>query len=356
MKTILNEMNNIISVGILGGTGYGAGELLRILSNHPNVEIVNVVSSSNAGEKISEFHKHLRGINDLYFDDKFKPESFISKNRVLFSCLPHGTTTDFYAKIKDQLDSHNISFIDLSGDFRLKVKTVHEKFYPEAISSEEDRSQFVYGLPELHREEIPSYRKIANPGCLSSSAILALAPLSKENFEGSIVIDAKTGTSGGGRGLNANFHHATRHASISAYKILEHRHEPEILQELGDPSGERIKTIFVPHLLPVSRGILVTAYCTVDKEVSTEDLQRRYQEFFKGSPFIRIIKDSPELYNVIGSNFVDIFVQSRGNQVVAIAALDNLVKGMAGTAIQNMNLIFGLNETTGLLYPSFGPI
>ena len=218
------------------------------------------------------------------------------------------------------------------------------------------RSDFEYGLPELNRERIRGANRIANPGCLATAAILAAAPLADARFRGSLVIDAKTGSSGAGRTPKETTHHPTRHADFRAYKPLAHQHEPEILQALGDPLGQRIELSFVPQSMAVSRGIFATVHATLAEPMDEQTLVRRYEEFYAGSPFIRVTAGSPTLEDVVGSNFCDLGLAVRGRQVVAMSALDNLVKGMAGAAIQNMNLMCGLDETTGLWTPSLRPI
>ncbi len=347
-----------IGVGILGGTGYGAGELLRFLVNHSECELVSVTSSSQAGEIISKTHQHLSGFyKEKTFSKELDFEKLLSyKHQLIFASLPHGVSAASIAKLLDNPHTKNFKIIDLSGDFRLKNPEQQKKHYPdtETISSEL-KAKFVYGLTESNRKKITQAQYISNPGCLSSSAALAVLPLISSDFQGSIVFDAKTGTSGAGKNLAESLHHPTRHANLNAYKILEHRHEPEIREALGDLSGKRIKTIFVPHLLPVSRGIYTTAYLTLDKPQNTKNLQDLYFDFYKHSPFIRIKNTSPEMQHIIGTNFCDISIFARENQVVAIATLDNLVKGMVGQAIQNMNLMCGLEETTGLWYPGMGP-
>ena len=350
-------MQKQTAVAILGGTGYGAGELLRLFAMHPEVEVVSVVSSSQGGVPIADAHPHLRSIYRQTFDAQLNLEALSQRQRaVVFAALPHGVTTETVLSLLPELEKRGILLIDLSGDFRLKDRTVREKFYPETSRAPELPDRFVYGLSELNREAIRSARLVSNPGCLATACILAASPFVDAGFSGSIVFDAKTGSSGAGRSLQENFHHPKRNANFSAYKMLSHRHEPEILQGLGDVHGKRIESAFVPHLIPSARGIFVTAYFTLQEEVRTKDLLQHASQYYQGSPFVRIVSDSPELQAVIGSNFCDISVQRRGDQVVVMAALDNLGKGMAGQAIQNMNLMLGLPEETGVWVPGMGPI
>lgn len=339
-----------IGIGIVGGTGFGAGEILRLLTNHPNTEIVSVVSSSEAGQPVNKFHPFLNNFYNINFSAELDYKKLLSFDKaVVFLALPDEVTPK---SVQDIIkNSDQVKIIDLSGCHRLNTKENHEKFYPEAPYLEELRKKFVYGLVEINKEQIKKANYIANPGCHVTACSLAVAPFNTEEITSPVVFDSKTGTSGGGRKLADVFHHPRMSSNSSAYKILSHRHEPEIRMALGDSN---LKTFFVPHLLPVSRGILATAYFEVKNPVSREDLLEKYITFYKNHPFVRVSKDSPELRNVVGSNYCDISVYVRDNQVVAIAAIDNLVKGMAGVAIQNMNLICGLPETTGLLFPAVG--
>lgn len=346
-------MTAAIGVSILGGTGYGAGELLRLLLQHPLVSVENIVSQSMAGKPVTTAHTALEGMYPKHFDAEFDFEKLKPfKHKVVFSALPHGTG----AKILEGLiEAHGdeLLIVDLSGDFRLKDQATHQAHYPETEFNQAIRDSFVYGLTELAREQVSRAKRIANPGCLSSACILAAAPLSKlqASFVSSIHFDAKTGTSGAGKSLKEAFHHPSRHANFEAYKVLEHRHEPEIQEGLAIAFGSVQETMFVPHLLPVSRGIFVTAYVELASDITQEKIEAAYKEFYKDSPFVRIRKTTPSLTDVIGSNFCDVSVTVRGRQVVAMSALDNLVKGMAGQAIQNMNLMCGVNETHGIWLP-----
>ena len=347
-----------IGVGILGGSGYGAGELLRLLVHHPEVTVVSVTSSSQAGTPIAAAHPHLNGFYSLTFDAELALEKLSAfPQSVVFASLPHGTSATEISALVTRPEAKDVRLIDLSGDFRLLNEAVHHEHYPESPFLAELRAKFAYGLPELNRERIRTAQYVANPGCLASACALAVAPVVDRDFPGMVVFDAKTGTSGGGKSPQPVFHHPTRHSNFVAYKILQHRHEPEIRQALGDLSGTTLQTAFIPHLLPSSRGIFVTAYLTLPGSApSIQDLRARYEEFYAPSPFIRFRTASPELQHVLGSNFCDVAIFLRGNQFVAMTALDNLVKGMAGMAIQNLNLICGLPEMTGLQIPALGPM
>ncbi|GIK15861.1 MAG: N-acetyl-gamma-glutamyl-phosphate reductase [Planctomycetota bacterium] len=373
-------MMKTIKVAILGGSGYGAGELLRLLTQHPHVEVVSVVTSSQAGQRVDAVHPHLRGFYDLVMTERIEFDRLLGgEHAVVFSALPNGssgTTIEAVMRqvspgapeVRDPAGRHGLRVIDLSGDFRLTRREAHETHYAETPWMAELRSRFVYGFPELNRDRVRGATCIANPGCLASASILAAAPLVSGGFRGTVVVDAKTGSSGSGRQLKETTHHPTRHADFRAYKPLAHQHEPEILQAWGDAAGERIALSFVAQSMDVTRGIFVTAHVTLDEAAAAalapaglsaptvESLAQRYRMFYAGSPFVRVIEGSPTLQDVVGSNFCDLGVAVRGRQVIAMAALDNLVKGMAGTAIQNMNLMCGLEETAGLWRPSVRPV
>jgi LysW-gamma-L-alpha-aminoadipyl-6-phosphate/LysW-L-glutamyl-5-phosphate reductase len=354
-------MSRPIHVAILGATGYGAGELLRLFVQHPRVEVVSVTTTSRAGEPLVKVHPHLRGFYDLELTPTLDRERWLAAEyAVVISALPHGASGPAVDALLRDLEAgsghEHVRLIDLSGDWRLQNTELHRQHYPDSPLLPERRGTFVYGLPELFREEIRTARRIANPGCLASASILAAAPLVTPEFAGPLVIDAKTGSSGSGRTLKDTTHHPTRHADHRAYRPLEHPHEPEILQALGDPTGGRVQLSFVAQSLDVARGIFVTVHATLPEAVRTCDLRRHYADFYRDRPFIRVVDESPRLQDVVGSNFCDLAVACRGRQIVVMAALDNLVKGMAGTAVQNMNLMCGLPETTGLWAPSFRPV
>lgn len=358
-------MNRPIRVGILGAAGYGAGELLRLLTQHPAAQVVSLTSSSQPDAPVAALHPHLRGFYDgLRTAAQIDLAALLDGERaVVFSALPHAGSGAAIDRLLRDAESRGagerLRVIDLSGDLRLHDETLHARHYPESPLLPERRRAFVYGLPELFREQVRSARCVANPGCLATAAILAAAPLVMGNApaaEGPIVIDAKTGSSGSGRQLKETTHHPTRHADFRAYKPLAHQHEGEILQAWGDPRGERLELSFVAQSMDVSRGIFATVHLSLRTQSSSDELRQRYAAFYEKSPFVRVVPDSPTLQDVVGSNFCDVSVACRGRQVIAMAALDNLVKGMAGTAIQNMNLMCGLPETAGLWSPSLRPV
>lgn len=354
-------MTGVVRVAVMGGSGFGAGELLRLLAAHSGASVVSVTTTSQVGAEVAEVHPHLRRFYDLRLSDRVDLDRLLdAEQAVVFSALPHGESAIAVERLlADTQRRHGVErvrVIDLSGDLRLKDRTVHRRVYPETPLLDEWRTTFVYGLPEISREQIRAARCAANPGCLAAAATLAVAPLIDEAYGGCIVFDAKTGSSGAGRRLSESTHHPVRHANFRAYRPLAHRHEPEILQALGDPLGDRLRTSFVAQSMDTARGIYVTAHLELAEAADGAAVRRRYVGFYDDAPFVRVVDETPELQNVVGSNFCDIGVCCRGRQVIAMAALDNLVKGMAGTAIQNMNLMCGLPETAGLWVPSLRPV
>ncbi|MFH1746735.1 MAG: N-acetyl-gamma-glutamyl-phosphate reductase [Planctomycetota bacterium] len=354
-------MKRPIHVAILGASGYGAAELLRLCTQHPAVEVVALTSASHVGQPLHRVHPHLRSFFDLRLAEAVDVQRLAdAEYAVVFSALPHGPSATAIDLVLSECERNGlgdrIRVIDLSGDFRLADIESHRQHYPDSPELPQRRRAFVYGLPELFRESLRAAHLVANPGCLAAASILAAAPLVLGGFSGALAIDAKTGSSGSGRRVQEATHHPTRHANFRAYKPLAHRHEPEILQALGDPRGERINTSFIAQSMDTTRGIFVTVHLTLPEPADTASIHGRYANFYAESPFVRIVETSPELQDVIGSNFCDIAVACRERQVIAMAAIDNLVKGMAGTAIQNMNLMCGLNETTGLWTPSLRPV
>lgn len=350
----MNPVKANIGVGICGGTGYGAGELLRLLVGHPSAEVVSVTTTSQIGQPISSAHPFLNGFYDLCFDAEMNLEKLGAyKQQVLFLALPSGLSAGVVEGVRKRLGS-TLKVVDLSGDFRLSDKALHERYYPESPFAPELRSKFVLGIPEINCSEIAEAECVANSGCHVATSVLAAAPLMALGLRGALCIDSKTGSSGGGRQASDAFHHPARNANTSAYKVLQHRHEPEIQTLLSKLAGNPVQTQFVPQLLPVSRGIFVTVYAELEQGIDTAELMERYRSFYSESAFVRVVDGSPELRNVVGSNFCDISVVARENRVVAMAALDNLGKGMAGQAIQSMNIMCSLPETTGLWKPALG--
>lgn len=345
-----------VGVAILGGSGYGAGETVRLLTHHPDAEVVCVVSSGSAGQQISEAHPHLRGFCDGAFADDVEWDALCAyRDRVLVSAQPNGVSGKQVAELAPMCRERGVRVIDLSGDLRLADPETHRLHYPESPLEQTLRQQVVYGLPELAREQVRAAHVVANPGCLATACILAAAPFASA-VRGRIVFDAKTGSSGAGKSPRETTHHPVRHSNFFAYKPLTHQHEPEIVQALTRVAGSAPECVFVPQSMAVSRGIYVTAHMMLADTLAAASATARVTDFYADSPFVRVCDGPPELQNVVGSNFCDIGVAARGNHLVVMAALDNLVKGMCGTAIQNLNLMCGLPETTGLWHPGWRPV
>jgi N-acetyl-gamma-glutamyl-phosphate reductase len=344
-----------IKAGIINVTGYIGVELVRLLHQHPRVKLVSVTGRSAAGQKLGDVFPSLAGTN--YTIDA-EPNSNID---IAFSAMPHKGSADMVPSLLKQ----GIRVVDASADFRLKNAGDYPKWYGFTHPSPKLLSEAVFGLPELHHNEIASASLIANPGCYSTSAILALAPIVKEGLiYADIVVDSKSGVSGAGRTLALTSHYSEVNEDICAYSLEGHRHLPEIEQELTAVDSSFSPSLtFVPHLVPMTRGILSTCYARLKdgkllKDAKAkEKLNQLYREFYKDSPFIQITTAPPHTKHVWGTNFCLIYptVDSRTDRFIVISCLDNLLKGGAGQAVQNMNLMFNLPETTGLealaIYP-----
>lgn len=337
----------MIKTAIIGATGYTGSELVRLISNHPEIELKLITSESRKGEPLSEVHPHFSGIQDFTLqsvDDisKFDPLD------VVFMALPHGVSMTFVERFQQE----SFKVIDLSGDYRLSSPEVYEDWYQKRHIHPEGFEHAVYGLPELHGESIRAAQLVANPGCYPTSAILGLAPLIKAQLirDDQIIVDAKSGVTGAGVKPKTTTHFSNVSDNFKSYGLKNHRHTIEIEEQLNQLNGEELQVQFTPHLLPVDRGILATIYSRPKKAITERELQDLYEDFYTNHPFVRLRKSPPTLKDVRGTNFCDLFVtyDERTNRIITIAAIDNLVKGAAGQAIQNLNLMFGLDETTGL--------
>ncbi|SHK46105.1 N-acetyl-gamma-glutamyl-phosphate reductase [Paramaledivibacter caminithermalis] len=344
-----------MKVGVIGSTGYAGQQLVWFLNNHKKIEISFLASHTFSNNKYSYVYNNYRNyIHDTCINIQ-EMYDYLPSTDIVFIALPHGKSMD----IAKDLISKGIKVIDLGADFRLKNHKVYEEWYGLKHISNELLKEAVYGLPEMNRELIKHAKLIANPGCYPTASILATAPLIKNNLlqANSIIIDAKSGVSGAGRSLNNNTLFCECNESVKAYKIGKHRHTPEIEQELFNLNEENTNILFTPHLIPMNRGILATCYGKLSKDVSLGDLQEIYKEFYSEDYFIRITEDIPETKWVKGSNFCDIGLSfdKRTNNVIVVSAIDNLIKGAAGQAIQNMNIMFGFDEWEGLDFPSMIP-
>ena len=341
-------MMNKIRVAIFGGSGYGGSELLRILLFHPNVEVVFVTANEQAGKPVGEVHRNLNGLTDLSFVTA--PES-IDNLDCVFLALPHGQAMDIVPRLPVEIKA-----IDLSGDFRLRDQAVFEKHYKQPHTAMEAQAGFVYGLTETNREAIRNARLISNPGCFATATLLGLAPLVANGaLTGRVIVDAKTGSSGSGAKAASNTHHPQRMNSFYAYKPFTHQHVPEIEQELEHVGDWTNELVFMTHSLPVSRGIFASIYAESKRDLTEDELRTMFTEYYRDSFFVRLVNGSPDINWVKTTNFCDIGFAARGKQVVVFSAIDNLVKGAAGQAVQNMNLMFGLDEKTGLMLVGTNP-
>ena len=350
-----------VRVAVVGASGYTGGELLRLLSAHSHVTLTTITSEKSAGQPVAQLFPHLRNILAMSFES-FDARAIAQHTDVVFLALPH-TQSLLPAS---QLLEAGVTVIDLSADFRLQDPLVYETWYHKVHSHPGLLPQAIYGLPELHRAQIATAQLIASPGCYPTAAILQLAPLAAQGLiqTGSIIIDAKSGVSGAGRSPALAFHFPESNESLEAYKIAQHRHIPEIEQELTKltnrtAASEKTIVTFTPHLVPMTRGILSTAYCQLTTTLSLSELHNLYAAFYKGERFIRFLTDrqTANPRQVRGSNYCDIAVyqDSRSGQVISTAALDNLVKGAAGQAIQAMNIRMGFPEHEGLTAPGIFP-
>ncbi|PWT96322.1 MAG: N-acetyl-gamma-glutamyl-phosphate reductase [Blastocatellia bacterium] len=340
-----------IRIGIFGGSGYGGSELLRILLFHPNTQIEFVTANEHAGKRVAEVHRNLAGLTDLIFQAAPENSEALNQLDCVFLALPHGQAMEIVPKLPE-----DVKVIDLSGDFRLRDQDVFEQHYKQAHTAMEVQSGFVYGLTETNREAIRKARLIANPGCFATATLLGLAPLvASGTLTGRVIVDAKTGSSGSGAKAAANTHHPQRMTSFYAYKPFTHQHVPEIEQELRRVGDWTSELVFMTHSLPVARGIFASIYAETKSDSTEAELHKLFSEFYRDSFFVRLVKGSPDINWVKTTNFCDIGFAVRGKQVVVFSAIDNLVKGAAGQAVQNMNLMFGLDEKTGLMLVGTNP-
>jgi len=348
----------MLRVAILGGSGYTGGELFRLLSLHPNVKITAITSEQSAGKNLQDIFPNLR---DYEFTlEPLEIKSLIKKADLFLLCLPHKTSQE----VVSSLYNAGKRVIDLSADYRLTDVSVYEKWYETPHKFPEILKNAVYGLPELYRQRIKNSAIIANPGCYPSSAILALAPIMNKPYidAHSIIIDSKSGVSGAGRSLALPFMYCETNESIRAYSIASHRHTPEIEQELSILAKTEIKVIFTPHLVPMDRGILSTIYVRLKEKVNLSDIHKLYMDFYREEPFVRVLKKGiyPTTKAVRGTNYCDISVfldehHLETQVLIIVSAIDNLLKGASGQAVQNMNIMYGFKETTGLTNLNFYP-
>lgn len=330
-----------IQVGIVGGSGYTGSELLRLLLAHPSADVVSVTSRTLAGQRVAEVHRALAGLTQLTCAD-FSAERLAGLDAV-FVAVPHGESMGAVAALRQR--NADLCIIDLGADFRLP-RDVFERTYRTSHAAADLLPEAVYGLPELFREEIARARLVACPGCFAACITLGVAPLALARVaRPEVRVSAVTGSTGSGATLKPGTHHPTRNESFSAYEVLTHRHVPEVERALGRAGGEAWRVHMVPQSGPYSRGIYAVAFAELSEGV---DVQPLFEDFARRNRFVRLRADTPRLLDVRGSNFCDVAVYQDGAHVIVISALDNLVKGAAGSGIQCFNLIFGLDEAAGL--------
>lgn len=345
----------MIKVGIIGATGYAGGELVRILSGHKDAEVKWYGSKSYIDQKYADVYRNMFQIVDaVCMDDNM--EELASQVDVIFTATPQGLC----ASLVNEGILSKTKIIDLSADFRLKDVNIYEEWYKIMHKAPQFIDEAVYGLCEINRKDVKKARLVANPGCYTTCSILTAYPLAKEGLidMNTLIIDAKSGTSGAGRGAKLQNLFCEVNENMKAYGVATHRHTPEIEEQLGYAAGRKVTLSFTPHLVPMNRGILATEYAKLTKDVSWEEVKQVYDKYYADEKFVRVLdKDvCPETKWVEGSNYVDIGfkIDSRTGRIIMMGAIDNLVKGAAGQAVQNMNLMFGLKESEGLeLIPIF---
>ena len=345
----------MIRVGIIGSTGYAGGELVRLLINHKEAEIKWYGSRSYVDKKYADVYQNFfQIVDDKCMDDNM--EALANEVDVIFTATPQGLC----ASLVNEDILNKVKIVDLSADFRIKDVETYEKWYGIEHKSPEFIEEAVYGLCEINREDIKNARLIANPGCYPTCSTLSIYPLAKEGLidMSTVIIDAKSGTSGAGRGAKVDNLYCEVNENIKAYGVANHRHTPEIEEQLSYASGEEVFLNFTPHLVPMNRGILITAYATLKKDVTYEEVKAVYDKYYANEKFVRVLEKDicPQTKWVEGSNYVDVNfkIDPRTKRIIMMGAMDNLVKGAAGQAVQNMNLMFGLKESEGLeLVPMF---
>ena len=346
-------VNGMIKAGIIGATGYGGAELIRILHMHPHMEVTSVYSSSQEGQKITEHYPHLQDIVTEPLET-IVAGKVAEQTDLVFLAVPSGIST----KLSPELIEAGCKVIDLSGDFRIKNLDLYRKWYKKEPATQELVDQAIYSIPELHRENVKETSFISNPGCYPTATLLGLAPLAKAGHivDGSIIIDAKSGVSGAGQSASFATIYNEVNESLKIYKVNQHQHIPEIEQNL-QALGLQEPVTFSTHLTPMTRGIMSTIYLQLNEKFSEDELHSIYNEFYKNEPFVRVREKGnfPATKHVSGSNYCDIAItiDERTNRVTIVSVIDNLMKGAAGQAVQNANILFGLEESTGL---QFSPV
>jgi N-acetyl-gamma-glutamyl-phosphate reductase len=339
-------MNLMIKIAILGGTGYTAAELIKILLRHPHADIVAVTSRDDKMPAIAESHPSLAGRINLRMEP-FDADRLVAKGvQCVFGCLPHGASMDAIAPLLKL----GLRVIDLSADYRLRDPNVYAQWYGESHHDLANLAEAVYGLPEIYGDEIKAAQLIANPGCYPQTGILGLAPLIAGKYIDlkDIIIDSKSGVSGAGRTPKLNTHFPECNESVVAYSVGQHRHTPEIEQTLSDIAGQSVEVIFTPHLIPMDRGIFTTIYATPHRSFTDAQLLDVYRAYYANAPFVRVTSQIPATKDSAHTNFIDMTVRVVRGRIVVLVAEDNLVRGASGVAVQNFNRMFGYDEKLGL--------
>ena len=345
----------MVNVGIIGASGYTGAELIRILSNHPNVALSYLTAHKYANQKVASLYPHLGVCGDLSFVRYDAKEA--TKVDIVFVALPHGESM----RVVPDLFGAGCRIIDLSGDFRLRDEVLYRKWYGLEHTSPALLKEAVYGLPEIYRDEIRQSDFVTNPGCYPTGAILAVAPMLKKGLicDEPLVIGSCSGLSGAGRSLSLATHFSECNESVEAYAVAVHKHTPEMEQTMSAVSENEILVTFVPHLVPVTRGIHTTACCSLKNDLETSELIELYQSFYQNEPFTKILEEGnyPKTKHVLGSNycFIGVKMDDRTRRAIVVTAIDNLVKGAAGQAVQNMNIMCGFEEDEGLKSVGLAP-
>src|SRR5262245_13188955 len=349
LPTIVNPRGPrpMTKIAILGGSGYTALELIRILLRHPDAEIVAVTSRQDESPRVAELHPILAGRIDLRCEP-FNADRLLAKGvQCVFGCLPHGVSMETLPALLER----GVRVIDLSADYRLRDPNVYAQWYGESHEDLAHLAQAVYGLPEIYGDEIPTAQLVANPGCYPQTGILGLAPLvaGKTIELRDIIVDSKSGVSGAGRTPKLTTHFPECNESVTAYGVGNHRHTPEIEQALSDIAGEPVEVIFTPHLIPMDRGIFTTTYAVPRHPVTEAQLMETFRAYYANAPFVRVVEHLPATKYTLGTNFLDVTVRVVRGRVLVLVCEDNLVRGASGVAVQNFNRMYGHDERTALL-------